>query len=696
MAAGDLILEKIRGGTVAVCTRGLARIAEDIEALLDARVIYRPAFAVGSSQAVVGWGHKPTADAARRAATKASVPYIAIEDGFLRSVRPGPTEPSSSYVIDTQGIYYDARSPSSLRQQIAQAARLDATELDHARAAMELLGKTHLSKYNAAPPLSWAELGLGDAKNIVLVADQTYGDASIAGALADETSFAAALQIALKENPDATIAVKVHPETVSGRKRGYLAHLTHENRVRLIAQDVEPASLLSGVKRVYAVSSLLGFEALLAGVPVTTLGAAFYAGWGLTTDRHPNALQPREASLPALFHAAYLNYSRYLDAWTRKPIDFETAVDQLAFLKRRHLENGPSVCLGMTIWKRKSVRRFLDGRGGAPAFAQSLGETVAAAEKAKGRVVVWASREPDNLANVCRARGIPLYRMEDGFLRSVGLGASFVQPASLILDDRGIYYDPSRPSGFEAIAAGAKLPPGLLTRARSLRERIVKARLSKYNEGVSQTLSAPPGVDRVLVPGQVEDDAAIKLGTRNIVTNFDLLKAARTRNPKAYIIYKPHPDVEAGYRKGKVNPAMARPFADAIVTRMAMPDLLENIDRVETMTSLTGFEALLRGKHVAVHGQPFYAGWGLTDDLDPIPRRARKLSLDELLAVTLILYPHYVDPISGRHCEVETIVARLEDAKDRRENISQMLLSSGRHAFAWCIHNLIMPLTRRG
>lgn len=695
MSFGDPILDKIRGGTVTVCTRGLARIASDIEALLDARVIYRPTFAVGSSQAIIGWGHKPTADAARRAAARAGIPYIAIEDGFLRSVRPGPNEPSSSYVIDTQGIYYDAHSPSSLQQQIARAAELGSAEINRARSAMALLSKHHLSKYNAAPPMSWAELGLGDAKNIVLVADQTFGDASIPGALADESFFISALQLALRENPDATVVVKVHPETVSGRKRGYLAHLNHERRFHLMAQDVEPASLLAGVKRVYSVSSLLGFEALLAGVPVTTFGAAFYAGWGLTTDRHPNALHRHEVPLPALFHAAYLGYSRYLDAWTREPIDFEIAAGQLAFLKRRHLENGPSICLGMTVWKRKSVRRFLDGLGGSPVFMRSSGKAVARAETTRDRIVVWASRQPANLVDVCRARGISLLLMEDGFLRSVGLGASFIQPASLILDSRGIYYDPSRLSDFEAIALETSFSLALLSRARALRERIVKARLSKYNEGTARALNLPPGMETVLVPGQVEDDAAIKLATRKVKTNLDLLKTARKRNPHAYLIYKPHPDVEAGYRKGKISAATAGQFADMVVTRMAMPDLLENIGRVETMTSLTGFEALLRGKHVTVHGQPFYAGWGLTEDLDPVPRRARKLAFDELLAVTLILYPRYVDPVSGRHCEVETIVARLEDAKDRRENISQKLLSSGRHAFAWCVHNLITPLTRR-
>jgi capsular polysaccharide export protein len=63
---------------------------------------------------------------------------------------------------------------------------------------------------------------------------------------------------------------------------------------------------------------------------------------------------------------------------------------------------------------------------------------------------------------------------------------------------------------------------------------------------------------------------------------------------------------------------------------------------MHVLTSLAGFEALLRGKAVTCHGQPFYAGWGLTTDRIPHPRRQRTLQLDELVAATLILYPIYL------------------------------------------------------
>ncbi len=78
-------------------------------------------------------------------------------------------------------------------------------------------------------------------------------------------------------------------------------------------------------------TSLLGFEALLRGTPVTTLGAPFYAGWGLTRDlgKTPARRQARP-TLPGLVHAALIGYPRYLDPVTGRPCPVEVAVDRLA------------------------------------------------------------------------------------------------------------------------------------------------------------------------------------------------------------------------------------------------------------------------------------------------------------------------------------------------------------------------------
>ncbi len=63
---------------------------------------------------------------------------------------------------------------------------------------------------------------------------------------------------------------------------------------------------------------------------------------------------------------------------------------------------------------------------------------------------------------------------------------------------------------------------------------------------------------------------------------------------------------------------------------------------------------------MTTHGLPFYAGWGLTDD-PGCPRRTRRLTLDELVAGALILYPRYVDPRTGLPCPPEVLVQRLAE-----------------------------------
>ena len=59
--------------------------------------------------------------------------------------------------------------------------------------------------------------------------------------------------------------------------------------------------------------------------------------------------------------------------------------------------------------------------------------------------------------------------MEDGFIRSRGLGSDFVGALSVTLDDLGVYYDATRPSRLEALIEQGGFSPALLARAARLR-----------------------------------------------------------------------------------------------------------------------------------------------------------------------------------------------------------------------------------
>lgn len=281
---------------------------------------------------------------------------------------------------------------------------------------------------------------------------------------------------------------------------------------------------------------------------------------------------------------------------------------------------------------------------------------------------------------------VRVVRIEDGFLRSVGLGADLTRPLSWVLDTRGIYFDPRTPSDLEVLLQDAEFPESLLRRAATLRHQLVQDGLSKYN--LIGTPWQRPATQRpvVLVVGQVETDASIATGTRDIRTNIGLLQAVRQQRPDAWLVYKPHPDVEAGLRRRGAHEEQARSWADEVLLQGAMAQVLPLVDEVHVMTSLAGFEALLRERPVVCHGQPFYAGWGLTTDRHPHPRRTRRLTLDQLVAAALLLYPVYVAPQRRQRCTPEEALQALVAQRDAAA-------AQGPGAPAW--RRLVRPLLAR-
>jgi capsular polysaccharide export protein len=619
---------------------------------IDIKKSYR-FLACQNHNAVIGWGHKPSADQERDLSDKRNIPYIALEDGFLRSIRLGRDgEQPLSLVVDPVGIYYDARQPSQLEQWLETGHWSQPELLERARTVRQCLVSERLSKYNHAPE---KKLWSGGDQNRILVIDQTFDDMSVTGALANEESFQKMLQAAMDENPDAEIIVKTHPDVLAGHRKGYLPTIPDDPRIHLLTDDVHPWSVLDGVNKVYTVSSLLGFEALLAGKEVHCFGMPFYAGWGLTTDELTCDRRTRKCSLDEVFAAAYLKYARYVDPIRKERCEIEQIITLLSDRRRHWLQTrGKTVCSGVSPWKMKFLPGFLSQGRKQIRFVKSVNVAVDRAKSERCRWALWASAETDALRSLAIEHNVPMLRIEDAFLRSVGLGSDLVKPGSLVLDDEGIYYDGSRPSRLETILRESHFSPQLVARARELRTTILVHGLTKYNVGHQHHFNLNANHKNVvLVPGQVEDDASILRGSPEVYSNLDLLKMVRSKRPDAVVIYKPHPDVLVGNRRGAIEEAEALKWCDHVVTDVGMGTLLDVVDEIHTMTSLTGFEALLRGKKVSCYGMPFYAGWGLTEDLLISTRRGRQLSLDELVAAALILYPTYVDPESGKVCCVE-------------------------------------------
>lgn len=335
---------------------------------------------------------------------------------------------------------------------------------------------------------------------------------------------------------------------------------------------------------------------------------------------------------------------------------------------------------GFSLRKRPLVRQFLNCAD--IRFVRHINQI-----PVEATAVVWASG-PFGVGWVPDTDAWPFKRifLEDGFLRSVGLGADLIRPLSWVVDHQGIYYDASRPSDLENILQATVFSADTLQRASALQQQLVTTGLTKYNVGSQrwQRPAAAEGRALVLVTGQVETDAAIRLGAPGITTNLALLQAARAAHPSAWVIYKPHPDVVAGLRNSGAREGDAVQWCNQIVTDVSMGALLDVVDVVHVLSSLAGFEALLRGKKVVCHGLPFYAGWGLTHDVLSTPRRTRALTMDELVAGVLLQYPRYVSRITRTPCTAEQALSELIDWKahvsDRIPLWRKMLRPFIRHA----------------
>ncbi|WP_181925858.1 capsular polysaccharide biosynthesis protein [Cupriavidus taiwanensis] len=624
---------------------------------------------------VLGWGYKDTSIIARKYAKERGLPYVSLEDGFIRSVGLGVHGvPPLSLVIDDLGIYYDATRPSRLERIISEGAYSDEI-LEAADRAIDLVCAHRISKYNHANTVGFSPptKSRSGARRI-LVVDQTFGDAAVTFGGGGEAVFENMLNAAVLENPEGEIWVKLHPDVMAGKKKGYLSSMRIQN-ARVIENDCCPLTLISHFDKVYVVSSQMGFDALLMGKSVTCFGNPWYSGWGQTDDRHKDADAIRvrrgvRRTVSELFAAAYLVYARYVNPVSGKVTDIFDTISWI--LRNRQISEasqGSLYCVGMSFWKRSIVKPFLSVPGNRLYFAKALKESSLNRLGEDARIVLWG-RQNSSLAVSARNAGIPITRLEDGFIRSSGLGSDLYAPLSVCVDDNGIYYDPESGSDLERLLNSHEFEDEQLTRARSLIARLLELKISKYNVGVSFEVSPDAKGRRILlVPGQVEDDESIRTGSPIVFRNRDLLSMVRKNNPDAWIIYKPHPDVVAGNREGRVADRDLLSLANEVVLYGSISDCIAAVEEVHTMTSQSGFEALLMGKAVHCYGAPFYAGWGLTVDHVYIPHRCRDLSIQELVYIALCRFPRYRLPAIAGFCAVEDVVDYLATVKKSERRI---------------------------
>jgi capsular polysaccharide export protein len=610
-----------------------------------------PEFAEGRASTRVLWSGARRAARLRRRGAVFGAPVALLDHGLLRAP---PWRGRAAPVLSVTAVGLQGPGPAAdglLPARVLLARDWETPQLlDRAAAARrELVARRVGGAWwpAGAPP---------DGDGFVVVAADGIADAALLRAMLDAASVEAPAEKTLLLVPGWPREREERRVLAAAAARG----------CAILHSPADPWAVLERAVRVYTPGGEFGFLALLAGREVRCFGGAFYAGWGVTTDAPTDAptagRRDFRRTVDEIFAGACLVATRCLDPYRKTAASFEETVALLAEWRKAELANRRiAVCTGMSFWKRRRIADFLRSTAAPPVFRRSAAGALAAARaRGDGAIAAWASRVPRGLAEAAAAQGVRLVRVEDGFIRSVGLGSDFLPAASLVFDESGLYCDPRQPSDLEMLLRETEFAPELVARARRLIDRLVAGGVTKYNLGApAPRIAAPPTARKILVPGQVEDDLSVRLGGGEIESNIELLGRVRAAAPEAFILYKPHPDVEAGHRPGAVPEHLAQRFADRIVRGVSTAALFAEIDEVHTLTSLAGFEALLRGRRVVAYGRPFYAGWGLTVDR-AAPGRGRRLSLEELVAGTLILYPRYLDPVTRLPCPPEIVIERLD------------------------------------
>ncbi|MFG5086308.1 capsular polysaccharide biosynthesis protein [Campylobacter lari] len=598
---------------------------------------------------LVGWGRKNSGLRAMSLAKKHHAKFILLEDGFLRSLNLGvENSPSFSIVKDDVGIYYDVTTPSKL-ENILNAYEFSPKELAWAKKATEFIKKEKLSKYNNNLCIPQELFDTNEER--VLIITQVVNDASLKFGLADNFSTQDIINDAIKENPNAKVYIKIHPDVLSGKKQSDFDVQDLPSKCVVIKENYNPIELLSHFKKVYTKTSGMGFEALMLGCECVCYGVPFYAGWGLTQDKLECKRRIKKRSLEEVFYAAYILYSEYFNPYLNQKSDiFDTIFTLAKYKKIEQVNSNTLYFLGFTLWKRWFVKPFFKAKNNKIIFLNSLDELYKANLKPEDKIFIWGKKYDKAL--LAKDFKNEIFLVEDGFLRSVFLGSDLTRPFSLIVDSKGLYVDPNKPSDLEYILQNHIFDESLKQRAKKLITTITQNKFSKYNGLKHEKLNFNTNKKIILIPAQVEDDASMILGGAGFDT-LKLLQSVRKASENAFIVFKPHPDVLSGNRKGLKDKDIILKYCDEIIENVSIDSAINASDEVHTITSTSGFDALLRGKKVVVYGKPFYAGWGLTQDLHHISRRTRVLSLEELVAGVLILYPRYIHPKSKNLCEVE-------------------------------------------
>lgn len=624
---------------------------------------------ISSNDYIVGWGKKQSGIQAEKLALEYNCNKLICENGFLHSISFGNKKLEYSIVKDTKSIYYDATKESDL-EILLNNEILNDELLERSKKLIDKIQEYELTKYNENI-IQLDETLLNKNKKNILIISQVKNDSSLTYGDADDISLKTIIDNILNNNnkDEIDIYIKLHPDVLTKKKENDISlKEIKEYDLKILDGKYNAINLLKHFDEIHTKTSQMGFEALILNKTVYCYGKPFYAGYGLTIDYKNIDRRTKKRTIEEMVAIVYILYSQYYHPINKNKIEVEEVIGELIKLKQQLINNqGELFFFGFKLWKHSFIKKYFQGYSKIHFNMECSEQNIKDILTKNGKVFLWGMNNPKGMnLKLLKQNKIKIFRIEDGFLRSKKLGNSLYPPLSLIVDSNSIYFNAEKSSDIEKILNNDdNFNSYLIERSKKLIEKIKETKISKYNIQNNKNITINTQNKIILVIGQVEDDASIKYSTKNGISNYELLKKVRTNNPEAYILYKPHPDVFIGDRKGNIKIEKVLKFANRELRENDLDSCINVADEVHTISSLSGFEALLRGKKVHCYGKPFYSGWGLTIDENIIKRRIKQRTIEEMVAAVYILYPLYYDYETDFYSTPEKTIDNIINGKNK-------------------------------
>ncbi len=258
--------------------------------------------------------------------------------GFLMDKSDSIFDRAMCFFIDDIGFHYDGNVPSRLELMLNDTSLVITSEhRARARRIIDTLVSNKITKYNDQS-LEPVEIGRSGRKKVLII-EQARNDWSVLRGGGGASSFSDMLKRAIDDNPDHDIIIKIHPDTLDGKRggidRSYYGQEADAENIHIVREKLNPFVLLDVCDKVYVFSSMLGFEALLMGKETHIFGTPSYAGWGLTTDYQSFPRRRHTRDLEEMVYIIYVLYQKYKDEdgnWC----EVEDMLDFILDLRRRY------------------------------------------------------------------------------------------------------------------------------------------------------------------------------------------------------------------------------------------------------------------------------------------------------------------------------------------------------------------------